>query len=48
VIAVAVAIPIFAFGGGSGGSEALAGVDANAVGLIGSAEVDVFPTLCRD
>ena len=36
VIAAAVAIPIFAFGGGSGGSEALAGVDANAVGLIDS------------
>jgi YVTN family beta-propeller protein len=36
VIAAAVAIPIFAFGGGSGGSEALAGVDGNAVGLISS------------
>ena len=36
VIAAAVAIPIFAFGVGSGGSEALAGVDANAVGLVGS------------
>ena len=32
MIAAAVAIPVFALGGGSGGSVALAGVDANAVG----------------
>ena len=36
VIAAAVAIPVFALGGGSGGSEALAGVGANAVGLLDS------------
>jgi YVTN family beta-propeller protein len=34
VIAAAVAIPVFALGGGSGGSVALAGVDANAVGTV--------------
>ena len=34
VIAAAVAIPVFALGGGSGGSVALAGVDANSVGAI--------------
>jgi peptide/nickel transport system substrate-binding protein len=34
VVAAAVAIPVFAIGGGSGGSNALAGVDANAVGAI--------------
>jgi len=34
VIAAAVAIPVFALGSGSGGSVALAGVDANAVGAI--------------
>jgi YVTN family beta-propeller protein len=34
VIAAAVAIPVFALGGGSGGSEAIASIDANAVGVI--------------
>jgi YVTN family beta-propeller protein len=34
VVAAAVAIPVFALGGGSGGSEALANVEANAVGVI--------------
>ena len=34
MVAAAVAIPVFAIGGGSGGSVALAGVDANAVGAV--------------
>ncbi len=34
VISAAIAIPVFALGGGPSGSEALAGVDANAVGAI--------------
>ena len=34
VVAAAVAIPVFAIGGGSGGSVALASVDANAVGAV--------------
>jgi YVTN family beta-propeller protein len=37
VIAAAVAIPVFALGGGSGGSVALAGVGPNAVGVIDTA-----------
>ena len=34
VVAAAVAIPVFALGRGSGGSQAISGVDANAVGAV--------------
>ncbi len=37
MIAAAVAIPVFAIGGGSGNSDALAGVDGNAIGAIDAA-----------